>query len=126
VEGLLVPAIACLWGCVNTAFVFLAFKLGAKAREDVGYVIKTRAEKELLDQATEREEKDYAHRRGADYLAKVGERTKEAARNVSKKPREGFPMPDPTEIDDLLPNDPTDWTKALGTERMKEYLRAGP
>ena len=107
---------------ISVAFVGGCF-CGSWVQRSIGYVIRTRAEKELLDSAAQREEKSYEHRRMADFQARRTKGAEEAMDNVGRNevPNPLGPhMPSPEDLDEILgASSTTDFTKGLATERMR-------
>jgi hypothetical protein len=115
--GLLV-AVAFIGGCF----------CGSWVQRSIGYVIRTRVDKELLDSAAEREEKSYENRRLGEYQAGRTTSAEEAMANLAQTTPQtpmGPPIPSPDQLDELLDAKQRDWTKNLGTERMKEAVERG-
>jgi len=107
---------------VSVAFVGGCF-CGSWVQRSIGYVIRTRAEKELLDQAKEREEDNYTRRRQRDWQKRRKVNAEEAMEDLNHVPNDsplGDPIPSPEDIDDILPRNPHDFTTRLATERLKE------
>ncbi len=101
---------------------------GSWVQRSIGYVIKSRTEKELLDAATDRAGRDYDDTRLADYQENRSKQAAEAAKNVTYSVPEnplgqGFPSPD--DLDRAMGSNPNDWTKDLSTERLREAQRRG-
>lgn len=123
-EMLLGVAVATL---IGVSFVGGCF-CGSYVQRTIGYVIKTRAEKELLDQAAEREERSYEDRRIGQYQASRTVKAAEALENVSRSSSNsplGASIPSPDDLDGLLDANPHDFTKNLSTEKMREAMRRG-
>ncbi len=112
---------------IGVAFVGGCF-CGSYVQRTIGYVIKTRAEKELLDQAAEREERAFEDRRIGEYQASRTVKAHEALENVSRSSPIsplGASIPSPEALDDLLDANPHDFTRNLSTEKMREAMRRG-
>jgi hypothetical protein len=115
---------------VGAAFVGGCF-CGSWVQRSIGYIIRTRAEKELLDQAAERVERTVKEGRGEDYAKRRIRDAAEALANFGEAPHgsdhplgHGLPSPgDLDDLDDLLDaearSNPNDFTAGLATERMK-------
>ncbi len=106
---------------VSAAFVGGCF-CGSWVQRSIGYIIRTRAEKELLEQAKEREEANYKVRRAVDWEAGRGQAAEDAFEKFSQAPTSnplGPGLPSPDELDKFLDAAPENFTTNLATERMK-------
>lgn len=110
---------------IGTAFVGGCF-CGSAVQRSIGYVIRTRVEKELLEQATDREEQNYEKRRAEDYRDRRNTYAEEASRNLYKRPENpmGPNIPSPDELDEIM-GQQHDFTATMSTERMRQALEAG-
>ncbi len=95
--------------------------VGSKIQRTIGYVIKTKAEKELLDQAREREEQSYETRRleGAD--ERWSEAGVDAVDFLAKRKATGHahPLPMPPSPAEMPKAKSEDWLDRLGTNRAR-------
>lgn len=104
----------------SASFVLGCF-VGSKIQREVGYVIRTRAEKELLEQAKEREEIAYDRNRKAGADERITEGMNDAVEYLAKRAKTtshpfGPPPPAPT---DMPSPRSQDWAASLGTERAR-------
>jgi len=108
---------------------------GSWVQRSIGYVIRTRAEKELLDQASERAQKDYGMARKGAVAGIRKAHASDAMADLERAMRGDRPMGPPSpspsdigspeELDDLeaaisaSSREPRDWVGNLGTERLR-------
>ena len=107
---------------IGAAFVGGCF-CGSWVQRSVGYVIRSRVEKELLDQATAREEQNYEKRRAQDYEARRYANAEEASHNLYKPPESplGPVIPSPEDLDEIMGDD---FASRLSTERIRRAQEA--
>lgn len=99
---------------------------GSWVQRSIGYVIKTRAEDELLNQAADRERENLERQRSQDYVNSGPDRAAEALANLTGMPAVapdnplGPILPSPDQLDEAMSaGNPNDWTSELSTEQMK-------
>ncbi len=108
-------------GLSGAGLFVLGCFVGSKIQRDLGYVIKTRESKELLDQAKEREEKNYEANRSQASQGRKADAGIDAVDFLAKRKAAGHahPVPMPPAPDDLPKPKSKDWVDSMGTERAK-------
>lgn len=101
---------------------------GSWIQRSIGYIIRTKTEKELLDAATERAGRGYDDARMEDYQENRAKQAADAFENVNRSFPEGplgAKMPSPDDLDKAMGSNPNNWTKNLSTERLREAQNRG-
>lgn len=109
---------------IGGAFVGGCF-CGSWVQRSIGYVIRTRVENEILEQAKDREEKAYERRRAEDYQNRRVTDAEEALLNLGQPGDNplGPIVPSPEDLDRIMDGG-HDFASTLSTERLKKAREA--
>lgn len=109
---------------IGVAFVGGCF-CGSWVQRSISYVIRTRLDKEILDQAKDREEQAYEKRRADDYQVRRKSNAEEAILNLGQPDENplGPFVPSPDDLDEIM-SASHDFTATMSTERLKKAREA--
>lgn len=108
-------------GLSGAGLFVLGCFVGSKIQRSIGYVIRTRAENELLKQASEREEENYEEGRQQAAQGRMAEAGMDAVDFLARRKAVGHahPVPVPPAPDDLPRAKSKSFVDQMGTERAK-------